>query len=221
MNEARAAGAQAEIDLHAVVAAERVAVEPADRAQAVAPEVEHGPFDEGNLVGLAGVCAREQRVDRRDRLPGRKRVLRVRQGIGRDTDRVGERRNDADVAPLRMRDQPVQPVVGDFRIGLQHDHVAVAMEIEATIHRGGEAPPRGLLDHLHVMRLHEVVQRARAVGAGRAVVDDHDLVGRAHLGPAHALDAAAEELRAALEGNDDVDDHQRLSASRWRSAISG
>jgi hypothetical protein len=219
--EPGAAGSQAEVDLDAVIAAERVAVEPAHGAQAIAAEIEHRPLDERKLLRSAGVGSRELRIEQRHRLAFGQRIRSTRNRIGGDADAVRERRDDAHVARARLHHEPVQPIVGDFGIGVQHHDIAIAMEVEAAVDGGGKASPRGLLEDLNAVRLHEVVQSARAVAPGGSIVDHDDFVLREDFRPAHALDAPAQELGVVLERNDDVDDHRRLSSRRWRSAIRG
>ena len=142
----RAAGAQAEVDLDAVVAAQRIGVEGADGAQAIATKIETGAVDRRQRYGVAGVGAREERVQRGHRVAGGQRVGAARQRIGRDADVVGERADDADIARRGMPRESVEPVVGDLGVRLQDHRVAIAMQSEGAIHRRGIALARGLLD---------------------------------------------------------------------------
>ena len=48
--------------------------------------------------------------------------------IRRDTGVVGESRDHTDAARRGMLREAVEPVIGDFRIGLEDDRIAIAME---------------------------------------------------------------------------------------------
>ena len=146
MPVARAARAQAEVDLDAEVAAERRAVERADRAQAIAPEVEARAGDLGHHGGRTRIRAREQRVERGHRLAGRQRIDRVRQRIRRRAHAVGERAHDTHARRGGVTGEAIEPVVGHLGIGLQHHGVAVAMQAERAVDGGGVALARRLVD---------------------------------------------------------------------------
>ena len=81
-------------------------------------------------------------------------------------DVVGERADDADSPRIAAcGDEPVEPVVGDFGVGLQHDHIAIAMQRERAIHCRGIALARGLLDQRRAAALRQFAQVSRELGA--------------------------------------------------------
>ena len=121
-----------------------------------------------------------------------------------------------------MRDKAVEPVVRDLGVRVEHDDVALAMEADAAVHRGGEALATRLLDDGHAARLRQFREEARHVRIVVAVVDHDDFVRRAHARAADAGDAAPQPFEVAVHGDDDVDGrHDRRSARRPRTAANG
>ena len=164
--KAGAAGAQAEIQLDAVVAAERIRIEAADGAQAVAPEIERTDRRRtGNCDRSARVGAREQRVERGDRVSRRAARSAVRGSgyVAMPTLLVNVATTPTSRS-RRVRDEPVEPIVGDLGIAMQQHDVAVAMQVEAAIDGGGESVAHRLLEQRDAQRL----QISRSSVGGRA-----------------------------------------------------
>ncbi len=219
--KACAAGAQAEVDLDAVVAAQRTGVESPDRIEAGTGKVEAGPVHRRQLRAGARIRAREQRVERGDGLPVGQRVDGARHRVGCRADGIGERADGAH-APGRVRREAVEPVVGDLRVGMQHHHVALPMQPEGAVHGGGEALTGGLVDDAYPACRAQFLQVPQQFRLRRRVVDHDDLVRRGAIGGKHPLQTMREGRGAAADGDDDVDRrHRRSLPSTWRAAANG
>ena len=121
-----------------------------------------------------------------------------------------------------MRGEPVEPVVGDLGVAVQHDDVALAVQRDRAVDRRGETLLRRLLDERDAPALRELAHVARDLRLGRRVVHDDHLGGRAVGRREQRLEAAPGRLGAAVDRHDDVDDgHQPAPVSRRRAAPSG
>ena len=165
MAEAHAARAQAEIDLHAAIGAERLAVEGADAVAHSRRRYRQGPDTIGSATLCRGFARASTRSIRASACRVRQRVDGIEQGIPGRTAAIGERNDDADARlALRVPGEPVQPVVGDHRVAVQDDRVAVGVQREPAVDRGGEARARRLLDQRRAPRARELAQVADELG---------------------------------------------------------
>ncbi len=147
MAEADAAGAQAEVDVDAGVGAERRGVERAHTGRAFAPQVQAWAEHHRQRDALPRIRPREHAVEARDSLGIRQRIGGIEQRIAGGPAAAGERHHDADPGfALRVPGEPVEPVVGDDRVAVQDHRVAVGMQREPPVDRGGKPALRGLLD---------------------------------------------------------------------------
>ena len=215
MAETGAAGAQAEVDLDAVVAAERSGVERADGAQALAAEVEARTVDGRQLRRCRrGSRARTARRAYATVWPAGSGLAARGSGYVAVPTLLVNVPIDADVARRGVLREPVEPVVGDLGVGVQHDDVAVAMEAD----RRGSPPrrsPGGRPASTTVARPAVASSRRYRASSGSAfaIVDDDEFMRRAARCAASTLSTQRRErLQVAVHGNDDVDGgHQRRS----------
>src|SRR5438105_12996578 len=90
MPETGAVRAQTEIDLDAVIASERGAVERTHRGDAVAVEIQARAVHCRQYLSLPGVGMREQCIERSNRVAGGQCISRAWQRIRRNAHRVRE-----------------------------------------------------------------------------------------------------------------------------------
>ena len=221
MAKAGGAGAQAEVDLDAVVAAQRRAVEGADGGDAIAREVQARAMNGGQRMRLAGVRVREQRVQARDIAAVRQIVVRARQRIGLDAGAVGERADDTDAARVGVPREPVEPVAGDDGVRLHDNLVAAGMQRERLVERGGATARRRRVHQRDRMARGELAQVTRELGLRTRVADDDHVKRRLLPAGEDGFETAPRGTGACIARNGDDDVDGRLAAVLGREALAG
>src|SRR6266550_227470 len=222
MVKARAVGPKAEVDLHAVIAAEQRCVERSDRGNALVPEIEARSVDDRQRDALTAIRMHEQCVERRRRVTVGKRMVVPAWQMDRRADGVGERADDADPLRTRVLRQSIEPITGHLGVGMENDLVAIAVQRERTIHRSGETLRSRLRDERRATAFSKIADIVDDWRLGARIVDDDELVGHPDGGRQHAFDAPARRIEPAEYGNDHVDRgcHSRTASLR-RATPSG
>ncbi len=198
-------GAQAEIILLAVAAAECLAIEHADVVQRRAADV-HAEADRGrHLDGAPGVHRAAGGVDRlhveaeggRDAGDG---------GIAADRRVVGKRRDRGDARHrIGLRGKPAQPAVRHHRVAVEQRDIVRRGGLHAAIDRADEAEIARIVQQRDGAGLRQRPQPGDQLRFGRAVFD-HDHLARRAVGIGqHGLQAVPRLPQSAIDGDDDVD----------------
>ena len=177
---AGALGALAPVVFLAVATAESLLVEQANGVQAVAAQIHATAYPGGyrhhvvdaELTGEAGIQLRHRQAEQQ-----RIVAAKIRKTADRGVVAEGRDTGHALVVVDRLAQAP-QPVVGDFHVAVEQQHVALHIVLHAAVDRGDETAV------VVVFQQHEIVtagiQLPQVGGNGRvrgAVVDHH------HPGP--------------------------------------
>ena len=147
MSESGARGAQAEVLFHAVVAAQRTAVEGADRVKAWSPHIDAGSAGEWNRYAGTAIGPPEQQIECPAGVTIGQRILRAGKRIAGDAAIVAEGRNRADVALARgVSGKPIEPVVGQLGVAVNDNQVTIRMQPSSAVDGAREALMNRLLD---------------------------------------------------------------------------
>ena len=170
---------------------------------------------------LVGVHGRKDAIERGEPERTGYATHPSRERIRADRRVARERRDGADMrVALRAVVEAVEPVVRDFGIAVEQDHVAVRVQRHAAIDRLDEAEIAVVAQERDTPRGGELVQVACDFQLGCRVVDDDRLECVRRPVSEQAGEAAPRRGEARMDGNDDVDHDRVVSAAAAAGAQS-
>ena len=139
-------------------------------------------------------------------------IVFARARVAADFGVVGERRHRRDLPrPQRRATQTIEPIVVDFRIRIEQDHIAVAMEAHAKVAGGDKTLIGGRFIKLDKAARREFLHRHAQFNVGRMIVDDDQAIGRFLWRRKNAVETTQCLVMAVVDWNDHIDER----FARW------